>query len=252
LEIDVALFSDTQQKLHMWFHIPNYEIYWIDCEDRQEGRTAESVKKGIPHTCANLLSPLSVEATGVCIPTRNTEMLRATVYKSPQRMWAGTDITELLGFRNKYILVGDLNTKHPAWNSKFSNSSGLKLLELFVSTNFEISAPQRSIHYTRDGSGHVLDTVVHQNFRLSEFTVTDILDYDHLPIIFIILDSVRIREALDPDEKLTDWELFQILASELKFNSSNKANKAAHDFAASMASAYRLSTRKNLDWKYLA
>jgi hypothetical protein len=33
--------------------------------------------------------------------------------------------------------------------------------------------------------------------------------------MFSILDPVRTREALDPVEKLTDWELFQSLASEL-------------------------------------
>jgi hypothetical protein len=63
-------------------------------------------------------------------------MFLAAVYKSPQRLWCDKDITELLGFRNKSILVGDLNAKHPVWNSGVPNPSGLKLLELFVSTNF--------------------------------------------------------------------------------------------------------------------
>jgi hypothetical protein len=33
--------------------------------------------------------------------------------------------------------------------------------------------------------------------------VTDIMDSDHLPIMFSILDLVRMREALDSVEKLT-------------------------------------------------
>jgi hypothetical protein len=33
--------------------------------------------------------------------------------------------------------------------------------------------------------------------------------------MFNILDPVGTREALDPDEKLTAWELFQNIASEL-------------------------------------
>jgi hypothetical protein len=66
------------------------------------------------------------------------------------------------------------------------------------------------------------------------------------------------REASDPVEKLTDWDLFHILASELvspnnEMHSSSEAEKAEHDLAASIASAYRISTRKTtiLDWKYL-
>jgi hypothetical protein len=67
--------------------------------------------------------------------------------------------------------------------------------------------------------------------------------------MFSILDPVRTKEALDSVEKLTDWELFQSLASELIFpnvqiHTSNESDKAAHDFLASIALAYRLSTRK--------
>jgi hypothetical protein len=92
------------------------------------------------------------------------------------QLWSGTDITELLGFRHKSILEGDLKEKHPVWKSEVSDPSGLKFLELFVSSNFEISTPQCSIHYTYDGRNDVLDIVVHQNVRLSEVIVTDILN----------------------------------------------------------------------------
>jgi hypothetical protein len=108
------------------------------------------------------------------------------VYKFPQRIWSDTDITELSDFRNKSICAGDLNTKLPVWNIKVSNLSGLKRLELFLSLNFEISAPQTSTHYTPRSRGHVLDIIVRQNVRLSDVTVTDIIDSDHLPIMFNI------------------------------------------------------------------
>jgi hypothetical protein len=84
-----------------------------------------------------LSSFLSVAATGV-IPIGSIEMFRAAVYKYPFRMWSDTDITELLGFRKKSIQAGDLNAKHHVWNIKISNFSGFKLLELFLSSNFEI------------------------------------------------------------------------------------------------------------------
>jgi hypothetical protein len=49
---------------------------------------------------------------------------------------------ELLKLRHKCILAGDLNDKHPSWNSAVSNPSGEKLLQLFDVSDFEISAPQ--------------------------------------------------------------------------------------------------------------
>jgi hypothetical protein len=122
----------------------------------------------VPHTYADLPPLLSVEATGVCIPIGHTEMLLASVYKYPLRAWRDADITELLNLRTKCILAGDLNAKHPVWNSKVSNPSGLELLDLFVNSNFEISAPQLPTHFVSDGRGDVLDIVVHKNVRLSD------------------------------------------------------------------------------------
>jgi hypothetical protein len=67
--------------------------------------------------------------------------------------------------------------------------------------------------------------------------------------MLVILDHVRTREVLDPVEKLADGELFQSLASKLispniQNDSCNEGDKATRDFAASLASVYRLSTIK--------
>jgi hypothetical protein len=75
--------------------------------------------------------------------------------------------------------------------------------------------------------------------------------------MFNILDPVRSREASEPVEKLADWELFQSLASELmspniQIHFSKVADKAAHDSAATIASAYMLLIIQtiNLGGKY--
>jgi hypothetical protein len=90
---------------------------------------------------------------------------------------------------------------------------------------------------------------VHKNIRLSNVNVSDILDSDHLPIIFHILDHVRTQPISAPLEKFTDWERFQSLTSNLispniQINSGVVADKAARAFTASIASAYRLSATK--------
>jgi hypothetical protein len=55
---------------------------------------------------------------------------------------------------------------------------------LFDASDLKISAPQCPAHYSPVGNGDVLDIVVHRNIRLSNVIVSDILDSDHLPIIF--------------------------------------------------------------------
>jgi hypothetical protein len=99
------------------------------------------------------------------------------------------------------------------------------------------------------GNGDVSDIVVHKNVRLSETIVSDILDCDHILIIYRFLDRKRTRNLSDPVDKFTDWEWFQSLTSELispriQISSTEETDKAAHDVTASIASAYRLSTSK--------
>jgi hypothetical protein len=245
----VALFSETHLKPHERYSIQNYHFYRNDRQPGRKGGTAVAVKKGIPHSHVDLPPLISVEATGVYTPIGKREILLAAVYKSPDRTWSDAHIAELVNFRHKCILAGDLNAKHPSWNSAVSNTSGEKLLQFFDGNDFEISAPQCPPHYSPGGNGDILDTVVHKNIRLSNVIVSDILYSDHLPIIFYILDHVTNKNVSTPLEKVTDWERFQNLASNLisprlQIISAAEADKATHEFTASITSEYRLATSK--------
>jgi hypothetical protein len=57
--------------------------------------TAVAVRKGIPHNHVDLPPLVSIEATRVCRPIGNSEVLIATVYKSLGRAWIDADIIEL-------------------------------------------------------------------------------------------------------------------------------------------------------------
>jgi hypothetical protein len=150
----------------MRFFISNYHFYRTDCHPGRAGRTAVAVRKCVHHNYVDLPQLVSVEATGVCIPIGNNEVLLASVYNSPARAWSDAHITELLSFRRKSILAGGLGAKHPFWNSAVSNPSGEKLMALFNLSEFEISAHQCPTHYSPAGNGDVLDIAVHPNIRV--------------------------------------------------------------------------------------
>jgi hypothetical protein len=63
----------------MWpcfrFFIPNYHFYRIDRYPGRKGGTAVAVRNGIPHDHVELSPLVSVEATGVCIPIGDSEVL---------------------------------------------------------------------------------------------------------------------------------------------------------------------------------
>jgi endonuclease/exonuclease/phosphatase family metal-dependent hydrolase len=117
------------------------------------------------------------------------------VYKSPGRTRSDADIAELLKLRHKCILAGDLNAKHPSWNSPVSNPSGEISKFLHHSVQPITLLGEMEMYWF---------IVVHKNIRLSNVIVSDILDSDHLPIIFHILNHVRTHNLSAPAEKFTD------------------------------------------------
>jgi hypothetical protein len=249
LHIDMALLSETPLKPHEKFYIPKYHFYHTEHFPGSKGGTAVAIREDIPHNHVDLQRTVSAEAKGLCIPIGNSKVLLAAVYKSPCRTWNNTDIIGLLSFRGKYILAGDLNAKHPFWNRIFFSPSGVKLPNLLHINEFEISASQCPTHYSSTGNGGMPDIVVHKNVQMSEVIVSDILDSDHVPIIFYLLDLIRSRNLSNPFDKFTDWERFKRLASELiapkiQINSEEEANKAAREFTATIALAYKMGTRK--------
>jgi hypothetical protein len=181
----------------------------------QTGLPAIAVRKGIPHNHVDLPHLVSIEATEICVPKGNCEVLLAAVYKPPGKPWSAAGVINLLNLRNKSLLADDLNAVNSVWNSQVSNPSGEKLLTLLINNDFQISALQSPIHYTPRGNGDVLDIVIHQNVRLSDVNVSDVLDSDHLPIFFHILDRVNTRDISAPVETHTDWERFRSLATDL-------------------------------------
>jgi hypothetical protein len=127
LHIDVALSSEIYLKPHERRLIPNCHSYQTYRYPGGKGGTAFALRKGISHNHVDLSPLVSVEATGVCIPTGNVELPLAALYKSPSRTWSDVGTTELLNFTRKSILASDLNVEHPFWNSAVSNFSGEKL-----------------------------------------------------------------------------------------------------------------------------
>jgi len=79
--------------------------------------------------------------------------------------------------------------------------------------------------------------------------ISDILDPDHLPIFFLILDHDSAKDISASVETHTNCEQLRSLASDiisLRIHAENieETDRVANNVIASIASAYRLPTRK--------
>jgi hypothetical protein len=124
----------------------NYHIYWPD--------NHPDLKADLPLQLERCTAPMltypplvSIEATAICIPIGNKEILFAALYKPPDRAWSKSVVIGLLNFKNKSRLAGNLSAKNPVWNSQVSNLSGMIQLNLQDKKDFKISAPQFPTHY---------------------------------------------------------------------------------------------------------
>jgi len=57
-----------------------------------------------------------------------------------------SDIDNLLDSDHPTILAGDMNAKHPFWNSRRTNAAGLTLLNHMEENNYFIVAPDTQTH----------------------------------------------------------------------------------------------------------
>jgi hypothetical protein len=86
-------------------------------------------------------------------------------------------------------------------------------------TNSNLNLKKKSLIL---GTLPLLDIVVHKNIRLSNVTVSDIMDSDHLPIIYHILDTVRTLNTSAPLKKF--YRLGAVSKPNLKFNITQNQN----------------------------
>jgi len=71
---DVTLLSETRLKPHNTFFIPKYRAYRTDSFPGLQGGIGNPVRNGFAHKHVDLSPLVSVEATGVCIPTGSSKI----------------------------------------------------------------------------------------------------------------------------------------------------------------------------------
>ena len=114
----------------------------------------------------------------------------------------------------KVILGGDLNAKHPAWNSYTENAAGLTIYEHTKRRlDIQIKGPTEPTR-RQSSSEDVVDIFVHKNVRTNnKLEVIMALNSDHLPVVQIMDEKQSIE--LPTNIKKHDWKKFKQLTGEI-------------------------------------
>lgn len=102
--------------------------------------------------------PITIVSAYLPPPNVNTDSvaINATI---------GNDLRALLDLSDSVLLAGDLNAKHPAWNSRLSNPRGNIIYNLCCSLNFDVIAPMHPTHFPNNPNQNpdVLDVALLKN-----------------------------------------------------------------------------------------
>lgn len=211
---DIILINETHLQPDVVFNIPAYVTLRTDrlggVNRRPMGGTAVLVHRRITYRPVQLhAAPL--EATGVCIQTNDVELTLVACYVPPSAPLPADQISAILDRRGPVLIAGDLNAKHPAWNSRITNARGRQLHRLAARHGANIIAPATPTYYS---SNHlhrpdVLDIAILKDlpFQL-EVRAVDDLSSDHLPLLITANASPVSRDPQMGHAVRTDWGRF--------------------------------------------
>lgn len=210
-ELGVALITETFLKPKNVFKVRNYSVYRSD-RVTLGGGTAILINRDLKHHEVFLPKLSSLEANAVVLNTRKGDIRVISVYKSPATPLEVGDLDLIFSDPTPTIVAGDLNCKHPHWNSRLTNSNGKLLFNHMTRHGFSIYGPTKPTHYPDSGKRpDVLDIVITNNLNISlSIDVIQELSSDHNPVI---IEVGNIARRVDLPErfntKLTDWKQFR-------------------------------------------
>ncbi|KAI5729621.1 hypothetical protein M8J76_004663 [Diaphorina citri] len=220
--IDIACVTETHLTSCQRFKVPNYRIYRNDREpgatpwdQKAAGGVAVFIKKSIYHEPIILPPMICFEIQGIIVSLKNGSKLKIfSAYRSRKSLSIRDLNVIFTGNDTPTMLIGDINCKHPAWNSVEENPNGKKLFDLMNRSDWVVSGPEESTYYPSHMNRHpdVLDIVITKNVTciMSQEVFAAELPSDHAPVV-IELDAVLLQ--CPPRLKLingpVDWDLFR-------------------------------------------
>jgi len=100
----------------------------------------------------------------------NEQLLIVSTYLPPSTPVLRTDLDKVFLLSTTTELVGDLNSKHTAWNCSSVDSNGKKLLNYYIKNNLPIHYPDQPTHYPHNSIPSVLDIAITKLFSVSKPT----------------------------------------------------------------------------------
>lgn len=122
-----------------------------------------------------------------------------------------SDIRLLTSFSSQFMIFGDFNAKHRAWNCLSDNKSGKQLYSLQQTNEFMIFNTAEHTHHPHSGqTPSTIDIVLaNVSFRFELSTLAGNLLSDHDPVVCLINEKLQHIHEKSFEYKRADWITFR-------------------------------------------
>lgn len=205
--VDAILVNETHLRAAVDPKIANYILYRSDRQDRRGGGTAIYVKRTVEHHAVNVGELEHAEATAIEIVAGFGTIRLVAVYNPPNRALLESDMDTLLATTTPTVIAGDLNAKHPNWNSRRVNLNGKILQAYSTAKGTLVDGPVDPTHYSPIGTPDVLDIAIFKEITV-QYALTSLNDLssDHNPVLMTLGNAVRDPEFAE--RRIICWPAF--------------------------------------------
>ncbi|KAJ2937413.1 hypothetical protein O0L34_g19102 [Tuta absoluta] len=250
--IQVVLLGETKLAPGSNFRMPNFFVYRRDevCATGPYRGTAVLVRRDLIHEELELTPFLTTRSIGVRTRAAGREVRLFAAYRPPYDSTPlhPPDLHAVLN-GEPTLLAGDLNAKHPAWNSRSTNRAGRTLLKDSEDQGYSVIGPTEPTNIPTNASqqANVLDIVLHQNlpFPVHVEVLYD-LNTQHLPILVVLGDPSMAPTTSRLRQKV-DWknyrEALEDMSIEGPLTTPEEVEQAAHHVKRRIQQAKEAATK---------
>lgn len=208
-QIDIVLLQETKLSPTEKLRIMNFDTYRKDRTAYKEGGVALMINRKIPHSLVEFNGiQEGIELITIQIPTGRHKLFISSCYVPPKIVIDPNLFPNLFHANHPTILAGDLNSKHPCWNSKTQNKNGEILIETTLKHDIVADGPKDPTHeHYATGRTDVLDMVLLKNYQhYYTLEVCPEMVSDHRPVI-LQLTRIPYHPHIHRNPK-TNWNNF--------------------------------------------
>lgn len=215
--IDVCLISETHMTNQSHLKLNGYKTYHTTHPDNQaRGGSAIIIKEKINHYEECHLQREDIQLTVIEIMSLKQKLRVGAVYCPPRHNLKKEDyLTLLQHLGERFIVGGDINSKHVDWGSRLTTTKGRELRIALQELNCNYHSTGKPTYWPTDLDKipDLLDFFISRKVSPNFIEVEENFDVDsdHSAVI-LTLSERMIKKTARPSlvNKTTDWESFQI------------------------------------------